>query len=59
MFILVKKEGSLSKETFFFTQFEAFKAFDQTPKSKDGFVAVFSAEEGDIEMIKENSLAWK
>jgi hypothetical protein len=59
MFILVKKEGSFSTETFFFTRFEAFKAFDQTTKSRDGFVAVFPAEEGTIEMTKENSLAWK
>jgi len=59
MFIIVKKEGSLSTETFFFTRFEALKAFDQTTKSRDGFVAVFPAEEGTIEMTKENSLAWK
>ena len=59
MFVLVKKEGSTSNETFFLTKIEAFKAFDTTAKSKNGFVAVFSAEEGSVEMTKENSLAWK
>jgi len=59
MYILVKKEGTVSTEDFYYTQQDAFNAFDRTAKSKDGFVAVFSADEGEIIFTRENSLAWK